>query len=120
MIDKLTGRNREILRARQVKQEHLAQETVIMQKVNHAYREAFRERFPGQVEHVLRLLSERLQMGLDKRDNVVVDDVTTWKLSPSDINQLASALHNVYQIHRDFQNASELTSLLDNHFTDIE
>jgi hypothetical protein len=49
-------------------------ETLILQKINASHRVAFAEKYPGQVEHILRLLTERLQAGLDKRDGVVVED----------------------------------------------
>ena len=61
----------------------LAQEQVldtkILQKVNAAHRGAFTEKYPGQVEHCLRLTMERLQAGLDKRDGVDVVNPSTWK-----------------------------------------
>lgn len=77
------------------------QDTIIMGKVNAAHREAFREKFPGQIEHMLRLISERLQAGLDKRSGVVIQDSTTWILSAEQILQLSQAMRNVYLIYKE-------------------
>lgn len=79
-------------------QNKIVQDTRILQKVNAAHRVAFAEKYPGQVEHCLRLLSERLQAGLDKRDGVDVNDVTTWKLSPSELADLSEAIYYLHQI----------------------
>ena len=48
-------------------QERVVRDTLIMQKVNHAHREAFKSRFPGQVEHCMRLTAERLQAILPRQ-----------------------------------------------------
>ena len=39
-------------------QERMTRDTLIMQKVNGAHREAFKTRFPGQIEHCMRLTAE--------------------------------------------------------------
>ena len=75
------------------KEDIMFQETKILQKVNKAHREAFREKFPGQVEHCMRLTAERLQAGLDKRDSVDISNPDTWKLSPSEIAYLSEAMY---------------------------
>jgi uncharacterized protein (AIM24 family) len=75
-------------------------ETLILQKINASHRVAFAEKYPGQVEHILRLLTERLQAGLDKRDGVVVDDPTTWKLTTAEIADLAESIHNIHQVRQ--------------------
>ena len=69
------------------------QDTRIEQKVMAAHREAFQQKFPGQVEHCMRLIAERLQSGL-RKDNPV-------ELMPSEIAALASALNLIYDIHCD-------------------
>lgn len=71
-------------------------ETIILQKINASHRVAFAEKYPGQIEHILRLLTERLQNGLDKRDNVDIDNVNTWKLLPGELRDISDA---VYKIH---------------------
>ena len=48
-------------------QERMTRDTLIMQKVNGAHREAFKTRFPGQIEHCMRLTAERLQAVLTKK-----------------------------------------------------
>ena len=69
------------------------QDTRIQQKVMAAHREAFREKFPGQCEHIMRLVAERLQLGLKKHNPV--------ELTASEIADLAQALHVIYHIHQD-------------------
>jgi hypothetical protein len=69
------------------------EDTRILQKVNAAHRVAFREKFPGQVEHCLRLITERLQHGLRKD--------AEQPLTNRDIADLALALDFMYQIHRE-------------------
>ena len=91
----MNARDREIIKAQE---ESKVRETLILQKINHTHRIAFAEKFPGQCEHVLRLLMERLHNGLDKRDNVNLDDVKTWKLSPAELYELTDAVYKMYQI----------------------
>jgi len=79
-------------------QERQVQDIKILQKVNQANREAFREKFPGQLEHCLRLISERLQAGLDKRDGVILSNPETWKLLPHEIAELSSSMYYIYCI----------------------
>lgn len=79
-------------------QDRLAQEVRIQGKINAVHREAFLVKFPGQIEHTLRLLTERLQLGLDKRDGVVVTDPETWLLRPDEIKDLAEAMSYINAI----------------------
>jgi hypothetical protein len=72
-----------------------AQDTRIEQKVMAAHREAFHHKFPGQVEHIMRLIAERLQVGLRKDQPV--------ELMPAEIASLAHALNLVYDIHCDLR-----------------
>ena len=88
---------------RQAQEEAKTRETLILQKINHSHRVAFNEKFPGQLEHVLRLLTERIQIGLDKRDNVLLEDPTTWKLSTSELKDLAQAIEAIYYIRKDLR-----------------
>lgn len=53
----------------------------------------FREKFPGQVEQILRLVGERLQIGLRK-------DVAK-PLTNSEVKDLSIALQAIYEIHRE-------------------
>ena len=94
------ARDTEIRRAQeQVK----VSETLILQKINASHRVAFAEKFPGQCEHILRLLTERLQSGLDKRDGVVIDDPDTWKLNPTELKDVSQALEAIYFVHKDLK-----------------
>ena len=55
--------------------------------------------------NILRLLTERLQLGLDKRDGVEVTDVHTWKLLPGEINDLADAIYKIHEVRKDLLGA---------------
>jgi hypothetical protein len=69
------------------------QETIIQQKLGATHRAAFREKFPGQVEHCMRLIAERLQKGLAKDAEISISDCSAKDLS--------WALLNLYEIHTD-------------------
>jgi len=84
----------------QAREDAKVKDTLILQKINASHRVAFAEKFPGQCEHILRLLTERLQAGLDKRDGVLIEDVSTWKLSPQELKDLSKALEAIYFVHK--------------------
>jgi hypothetical protein len=88
--------DRQILAARQT------EDIKILQKVNAAHRDAFANKYPGQVEHCLRLTMERLQAGLDKRDGCDVSNPTTWRMSTQEIHDLAHTAHLLDSIRRGF------------------
>jgi hypothetical protein len=69
------------------------------------------EKFPGSIEHILRLLTERLQLGLDKRDGVDVVDPSTWLLSPEEIQDLAQAMNHINQIRLSITASKETNEL---------
>jgi hypothetical protein len=69
------------------------QETLIQQKVGAAHRAAFREKFPGQIEHCMRLTAERLQKGLAKDAEIGLSDCSAKDLS--------WALLNLWTIHNE-------------------
>ena len=69
------------------------QDTIIQQKVGAAHRAAFKEKFPGQIEHCMRLIAERLQKGLAKDAEMQISDCSAKDLS--------HALLNLYEIHTD-------------------
>jgi hypothetical protein len=79
--------------AREQADAHRVEEVRIAQKVGAAHREAFREKFPGQIEHCMRLIAERLQKGLAKDAEVGLSDCSAKDLS--------WALLNLYEIHCD-------------------
>jgi hypothetical protein len=79
-----------------------ADDTKILQKVNAVNREAFIQRFPGQMEHHMRLVSERLQWCLSKPDGVDLSRPDTWLASPDDIFALSQALRCLNEIRRDW------------------
>jgi len=74
----------------------------ILQKVNAANREAFSVKYPGQIEHCLRLVMERLQAGLDKRDGVDVSNPDTWRMTTREILDLSESASRLNEIRRGF------------------
>ena len=108
MIDKLTGRNKPSLlrsdgathpisRDREIEkaiEERQVKDTLIMQKVNFAHREAFKERFPGQIEHCMRLTAERLQALLTSKPEDMRNTMS-WDGSPEEIKHLCDALYHL-------------------------
>jgi hypothetical protein len=72
-----------------------AQDTRIEQKINAAHREAFHLKFPGQIEHCMRLVAERLQTGLRKDSDM--------QLSDGSAKDLSRALLNLWTIHQDLK-----------------
>jgi len=78
------------------------QDVKILQKVNRVHREAFSEKYPGQVEHCLRLIMERLQAGLDKRQGCDVSDPATWLMGTAELCDLAEAARNLNEIRKGF------------------
>ena len=87
--------------ARQILANRQLQDTRIIQKINHAHRDAFATKFPGQVEHCLRLVMERLQWGLDKRGQFDISNTDTWILDPQEICSLAQAAEKLHSIRKD-------------------
>ena len=85
-------RNREIRIAQKANEEKMVRDTIILQKVNKAHREAFKERFPGQIEHCMRLTAERLQSLLTKKPTDMTD-TSTWSGTPDEILALSHGLY---------------------------
>lgn len=77
-----------------------ADDTKIMQKVNAVNREAFIEKFPGQLEHTMRLVSERLLNILNKPEGTDLMQPKTWPGNPGEIAAMAQALLNLDLIHQ--------------------
>lgn len=76
-------------------QNQLVQDVKIEQKLGAAHRDAFRQKFPGQCEHIMRLIAERLQLGLKKGQD--------FELPARDVNELSQALLAIYQIHTEIK-----------------
>ena len=72
----------------------------IMQKVNAANREAFVQRLPGQLEHVMRLVVERLQFCLNKPEGIDLARPESWPAAPSEIAALSDALYHLEQVRQ--------------------
>lgn len=83
----------------QTRQAEQVRETLIMQKVNQAHREAFKQRFPAQIEHIMRLTAERLHnILLRKPEDLGNPD--TWTCSAHEIRDLSEALHRLADLHK--------------------
>ena len=80
-----------------------AADTKIMQKVNAVNRESFVQRFPNQLEHHMRLVSERLQACLTKTEGTVLSDPDTWPASAAEIAALSQSLQNLNEVRRDWR-----------------
>ena len=78
-------------------------DTKILQKVNAVNREAFTQRFPNQIEHHMRLISERLQGCLTKPQTFVLDRPDSWPASADEIFALSHALKNLNEVRRDWR-----------------
>lgn len=76
------------------------QSTKIAQKVMAAHREAFAQKFPGQLEHCLRLVTERLLHCLIKPDGLELRQPSTWPATPDDILALARSIESLWPIYR--------------------
>lgn len=62
-------------------------------------REEFKQRFPKQAEHIMRLIAERLHGVLVQKPDDM-SDPATWIATPQEINELAQALHRLDMICR--------------------
>jgi hypothetical protein len=85
-----------------VDQQRLVQDVKILQKVNASHRDAFLVKYPGQVEHCLRLVMERLQLGLDKRGTVDPGNPDTWRLTTQELSDLTQCAVHLDSIRRGF------------------
>jgi hypothetical protein len=92
----------------QAQQARIVKDTLILQKVNAAHREAFIEKFPGQCEHIMRLIAERLQAILTNKPPTL-NDPATWTATAEEIASLGQALNHVYHIHKDIKNVQSNT-----------
>ena len=80
----------------QAQQQRMARDTLILQKVNKAHREAFKLKFPAQCEHILRLTAERLQAVLTNKPKDLADP-ETWIATAQEIRDLSEALFYLAQ-----------------------
>ena len=84
----------------QAQQQRVLRDTLILQKVNKAHREAFKLKFPAQCEHVMRLTAERLQAVLTNKPADLADP-ETWVSTASEIRDLSEALYYLALISKD-------------------
>jgi hypothetical protein len=84
----------------QAQQQRMARDTLILQKVNKAHRDAFRLKFPAQAEHIMRLTAERLQAVLTNKPTDMADP-DTWTSTAAEIRDLSEALFYLAQISKE-------------------
>lgn len=75
-----------------------ARDVKIMQGINQAHREAFVVRLPGQIEHSMRLIAERLIACLSKPAGTQLEDPGTWPARADEIQNLTQALWQLEQL----------------------
>lgn len=75
-------------------------DTRIQQKVMAATREAFVVKFPGQLQHSMRLVHERLINCLNKPQGMDLGQPATWPAQPQEIRDLSQALYHLDQIRQ--------------------
>jgi hypothetical protein len=84
----------------QAQQQRMVRDTLILQKVNKAHRDAFKLKFPAQAEHIMRLTAERLQAVLTNKPTDLADP-ETWVSTASEIRDLSEALYYLAQISKE-------------------
>ena len=85
----------------QAQQQRMTRDTLILQKVIAAHREAFKTRFPGQIEHCMRLTAERLHKILTNTP-ADISNPETWAATAHEIRDMATALHLLADISRQY------------------
>jgi hypothetical protein len=90
----------------QAQQQRLVRDTLILQKVNRAHREAFVQKFPGQIEHCMRLTAERLQAILTNKPTDLADP-ETWTATPHEIAEISQALYYLSLINQSYPVVNE-------------
>lgn len=93
-----SARDQEIERA---SQERMVNDTKILQKVNQVHRDAFKLKFPGQIEHCMRLTAERLQGLLTKKPSDLAD-TETWAGQADEIKHLCEGLYYLSLINKQY------------------
>jgi hypothetical protein len=94
------NRNLRDAEIRQATEARRTEDVKIMQKVNAVNREAFTQRMPGQLEHHMRLVSERLGAVLNKAPGVDIASPDSWLATADELDSLTSALWNLEQVRR--------------------
>jgi hypothetical protein len=82
------------------------QDTRIQQKIMAANREGFVQRFPGQLQHAMRLVHERLINCLNKPEGCDLSRPDTWPASPEHIVQLSQALRDLDTVRQNWPDPS--------------
>ncbi len=78
-------------------------DTKIAQKVMAVNREAFVQKFPGQLQHSMRLVNERLINCLNKPTGVDLQNPDTWPADTREIADLAQALYYLDLIRQSWE-----------------
>ena len=88
---------------RQAVERRRVDDTKIMQKVNAVNREAFTQRFPGMLEHSMRLVNERLMNCLNKPAGIDLGNPSSWTALPGEIADLAQALYHLDLVRQSWE-----------------
>jgi hypothetical protein len=78
-------------------------DTKIQQKVMAVNREAFVIKFPGYLQHSMRLVNERLMNCLNKPEGTDLADPDTWPATTHEIADLAQALYHLDLIRQSWE-----------------
>lgn len=88
---------------RAAQEARLADDTKILQKVQAVNREAFVVKFPGQLQHSMRLVNERLMNCLNKPTGIDLQNPDTWPATAAEISSLAQALYHLDLIRQSWE-----------------
>jgi len=86
----------------QIDQARQERDTMILQKVNLAHRMAFKQKFPGQCEHILRLIAERLHHVLVDKPKEL-NNIDTWSATPTEILALCESLYYMASLNEQYK-----------------
>jgi len=88
---------------RQALEARRADDTRIAQKVLAVNREAFVVKFPGQLQHSMRLVNERLMNCLNRPEGTDLSRPETWPADTAEIADLAQALYHLDLIRQSWE-----------------
>lgn len=90
----------------QIDQARQERDTMILQKVNQAHRLAFKQKFPGQIEHIMRLIAERLHHVLVDKPREL-NNIDTWSATPAEILALCESLYYMASLNEQYKVKSQ-------------
>jgi hypothetical protein len=90
----------------QIDQARQERDTMILQKVNLSHRMAFKQKFPGQIEHIMRLIAERLHHVLVDKPREL-NNIDTWSATPAEILALCESLYYMASLNEQYKVKSQ-------------